>query len=164
MKKALLIVGGLSILGFGLFRYFKHQVKLLKDFTWDFKGFKIIKFNINELAIELSIVFRSKADVEAKITKMYFDGYLDGKKVGFVSQSDTFIIPAKGVTTIPLYISLNPKYVMNNIIDLSLGVAKNKDVRLTLDGYAKVESGFFKTTLPIKYDVSIKEYLTLFKK
>jgi hypothetical protein len=163
MKKALLVIGGLSVLGFGLYKYFKTQAEVLKQFTWDFKSFKILKFSMDEIAIQLSIVFRSKADIEAKITQMYFDGFLDGKKVGFLSQSDTFIIPARGTTTIPLYISLNPKYVLNNIIDLSLGIAKNKDVRLTLDGFAKVESGFFKTTLPIKYDVSVREYLTLLK-
>lgn len=163
MKKALLLFGGLSILGFGVYRYFKIQTQLLKDFTWDFKDFKIRKFSFTEIAIELSIIFRSKANIEAKITSLYLDGYLDGKNVGYVSQLDTFIIPANGSATIPLFISLNPKSVINNIIQLSLGVAKNKDVKLTLDGYAKVESGYIKTTLPIKYETSVKEYLSYLK-
>jgi hypothetical protein len=163
MKRVLLIVGGLSILGFGIYKYLKVQTDLLKQFTWSFKGFKIKTFTINEIAVELAILFKSKSNIEAKITNLYLDGFLDGKRVGYVEQTETFIIPANGSATIPIFISLNPKYVFNNIIDLSLGIAKNKDVRLTLDGYAKVESGFFKTTVPIKYDVSVKEYLTLSK-
>jgi hypothetical protein len=163
MKKTLLILGGLSVLGFGVYRYFKMQTELLKDFTWDFKGFKIKKFSFTEIAVEVSIVFRSKANIEAKITSLYLDGLLDGKNVGYVSQTDTFIIPAKGSATIPLFISLNPKSVINNIIELSLGVAKNKDVKLTLNGFAKVESGFLKTTLPIKFETSVKEYLSYLK-
>lgn len=163
MKKALLIIGGLSVLGFGIYKYFKTQADLLLQFTWDFKGFKIKKFSLSEIALDLSIVFRSKANIEAKITKLYLDAFLNGKNVGYVSEEQSFIIPAKGSATIPLFISLNPKSVINNVIDLSLGVAKNKDVKLTLSGYAKVESGFFKTTLPIKYETSVKEYLSYLK-
>jgi hypothetical protein len=163
MKKTLLLLGGLSVLGLGIYAYFKKQTELLKDFTWDFKGFKIKKFSFTEIAIELQIVFRSKANIEAKITSLYLDGLLDGKNVGYISQADTFIIPANGSATIPLVISLNPKSVINNIIELSLGATKNKDVKLTLNGFAKVESGFLKTTLPIKFEISVKEYLSYLK-
>jgi hypothetical protein len=90
MKKALLIIGGLSVLGFGIYKYFKTQADLLLQFTWDFKGFKIKKFSLSEIALDLSIVFRSKANIEAKITKLYLDAFLDGKNVGYVSE-DTII-------------------------------------------------------------------------
>ena len=81
----------------------------------------------------------------------------------YVSEEKSFVIPAKGSSTIPLFISLNPKSIINNLIELSLGVGKNRDIKLTLSGYAKVESGFFKTTLPIKYETSVKEYLAYLK-
>lgn len=159
MKKALLIFGGLSLLGYGLYRYFKKQTNLLLDYQWKVSGFRVIKFSITEISIDVSILFTSKADIEAKINKIYLDLFVEGKNVGFVSEVKSFILPAKGTTTIPLLISINPQAIFKNIFDVSLGVAKSKDLRFKLEGYANVKSGFISTTLPIKYETTIKEYM-----
>lgn len=159
MKKTLLFVGGLSVLGFGVYQYLRKQKDLLMNFTWKIQGFKIRKFSKDELAIDLNILFTSISDVEAKIERLYLDLFLDGKNVGYVSENNPFIVPAKGSATIPLKISINPKGIINNIIDLTLGVFKNKDLMFAVNGFAKIKSGLFYTTLPIKYETSVKEYL-----
>lgn len=160
MKKALLIFGGLSLLGYGLYRYFKIQTNLLLDYQWKIAGFKVVRFSLTDISIDLSILFTSKADIEAKINKIYLDLFVEGKNVGFVSEVKSFIIPAKGSTTIPLFISINPQSIFKNLFDVSLGIAKSKDLRFKLDGYANVKSGFISTTLPIKYETTIKQYMS----
>jgi hypothetical protein len=142
-----------------LYRYFKIQTDIVKDFQWKVSGFKIVSITLTELSIDLSILFTSKADLEAKINKLYLDVFVGGKNVGFVSQVKSFIIPAKGSTTIPLHISINPQAIFKNIFDVSLGVAKNKDLRFKLDGYANINSGFISTTVPVVYETTIKEYM-----
>jgi hypothetical protein len=59
----------------------------------------------------------------------------------------------------------NPKiFVKNGIVEAgllgedALGVKKNKDINVNLNGFANVKSGFISTTLPIKYSTTIKEY------
>jgi len=159
MKKTLLFIGGLTVLGVGVYSYLKKQKDLLMNFTWKIQGFKILKFTKDEVAIDLNILFTSVSDVEAKIERLYLDLFLDGKNVGFVSENNPFIIPAKGSATIPLKISVNPRGLFNNLIDLTLGVFKNKDLMFAVNGFAKIKSGLFYTTLPIKYETSVKEYL-----
>jgi hypothetical protein len=159
MKKVLLAVGGLSLLGFGLYRYFKTQADLLTKYTWKIQGFKIRKFSFEELSIDLTFLFTSVADLEAKVEKIYLDLYLEGKNVGYINEVKEFIIPAKGSSSIPIFVSINPQAIFKNIIEFTLNVAKNKDVRFKIDGFASVKSGFVKTTLPIKYETSLKEYL-----
>jgi hypothetical protein len=159
MKKVLLAVGGLSLLGFGLYKYFKTQADLLSKFTWKIQGFKIRKFSLQELAIDITFLFTSVADIEAKVEKLYLDLFLEGKNVGFIMEEKEFIIPAKGSSSIPIFVSINPQAIFKNIIDFTLNVAKNKDIRFKIEGYASVKSGFVKTTLPIKYETSLKEYL-----
>jgi LEA14-like dessication related protein len=159
MKKAILIFGGLGLLGFGLYRYFKTQADLLKQFTWKISGFKIGKITLNEFAIDLTFLFSSSADIEAQINKLYLDLYIDGKNVGFVSEEQAFIIPAKGSTNIPVHVSINPQEVFKNIVDLLLGSFKNRDVKFKLSGYVSLKSGFVSTTIPINYETSIQEYL-----
>jgi hypothetical protein len=149
----------LSLLGFGLYRYFKTQADLLTKFTWKIQGFKIRKFSFEELSIDLTFLFTSVADLEAKLEKIYLDLYLEGKNVGYINEVKEFIIPAKGSSSIPIFVSINPQAIFKNIIEFTLNVAKNKDVRFKIDGFASVKSGFVKTTLPIKYETSLKEYL-----
>jgi len=159
MKKVLLAVGGLSLLGFGLYKYFKTQADLLSKFTWKIQGFKIRKFSLQELAIDITFLFTSVADLEAKIENLYLDLFLEGKNVGYIMEEKEFIIPAKGSSSIPIFVSINPQAIFKNIIDFTLNVAKNKDIRFKLEGFASVKSGFVKTTLPIKFETSLKEYL-----
>jgi hypothetical protein len=159
MRKALLIFGGLSLLGVGLYRYFKKQSDIIKDFTWKISGFSISKFSFTELSINITILFTSKADLEAKVNKLYLDVFVEGKNVGFISEEKSFIIPANGSTNIPLNISINPQAIFKNIFDVSLGVAKSKDLRFKLDGFANIKSGFISTTVPVLYETTVKEYM-----
>jgi hypothetical protein len=159
MKKTLLILGGLGVLGFGLYKYYKYQFKKLMDFEWAFSGIKIKKFSLSELNLVLTIRFTNKADVEAKVEKLYLDLFLMGVKVGYLAEDRPFILPARGTTDIPLDISINPQIIFKNIIDVTSGIGKNKDVMFKFDGFANIKSGFVSTTLPIKYETSIKQYL-----
>lgn len=159
MRKVLLAVGGLSLLGFGLYKYFKTQADLLTKFTWKIQGFKIRKFSLQELAIDVTFLFTSVADLEAKVQKMYLDLYLEGKNVGYIMEEKEFIIPARGSSSIPIFVSINPQAIFKNVIDFTLNIGKNKDVRFKMDGFASVKSGFVSTTIPIKYETSLKEYL-----
>ena len=160
MKKTLLIIGGIGVLAFGLYKYFTYQTKKLLDFEWAFSGIKINKFSLTELNMVLTIRLISKADIEAKVEKLFLDLYLMGVRVGYVEGDKPFILPARGSSDIPLNISINPQVIFKNIIDVTLGVGKEKDVRFAFDGFAKIKSGIITTTLPIKYDTSIKKYLS----
>ena len=161
MKKALLILGSLGLLGFGLYRYFKSQADILKKFTWKVSGFKIIRFSFKELAIDVTFLFSSSADIEATINKVYLDLFIDNKNVGFVTESKSFIIPAHGSSNIPIHVSINPQSIFKNIIDVTLGAFKNKDMRFRLKGYVNIKSGILSTTIPVEYDTSIKEYTSM---
>jgi LEA14-like dessication related protein len=159
MKKALLIIGGLGVLGFGLYKYFTYQAKKLLDFDWSLSGIKINKFSLTELNLVLTIRLTSKADIEAKVEKLYLDLYLMGVRVGYVNEDKPFVIPSRGSSDIPLNISISPQIIFKNIIDVTSGIGKNKDVMFKFDGFANIKSGFVSTTLPIKYETSIKKYL-----
>jgi LEA14-like dessication related protein len=160
VKKALFILGGLGLLGFGVYKYFKTQVATLSNFTWKVTKFKILKISLSELSIDVNFLIHSDADLEAKVNKLYLDLYLQGKNVGYISEEKGFVIPAKGSADIPLHISISPQSILKNIIDVTLGSVKNKDVMFKLNGFANIKSGFISTTLPITYETSIKQYLS----
>jgi hypothetical protein len=159
MKKALLFIAGLGVLSTGVYLYFKKQMDLISKFTWKISSFKVNKISLTNLDINLNIRFTSVADLEAKVNRVYLDLFLEGKNVGYVTQTESFIIPAHGSSDVPINISINPQSILKNITDIVLGVTKDKDVKFKVKGFADVKSGFFSTTLPIEYETSIKEYL-----
>jgi hypothetical protein len=159
MKKALLLLAGLGVLGTGVYLYFKKQMDLISKFTWKISGFKVNKISLTNMDINLNILFTSVADLEAKINRVYLDLFLEGKNVGYVTQTESFIIPSHGTSNIPINISINPQSILTNITNIVLGVTKNKDVKFSIKGFANVKSGFLSTTLPIEYETSLKEYL-----
>ena len=91
--------------------------------------------------------------------KIYLDLFIQDSGVGFVKQESPFFIPAKGSSDINLDITFNPQLVATNIVSILLGGLKQKDIKFTLKGYANLRSGLIKTTLPITYTDSLKNYL-----
>ena len=157
--KWLLLFGSVGVLGFGLYRYFKTQASILKNFTWTIVGLKILNISLTELSFDVTFLFTSKADLEAKINKLYLDILLEGQNVGYITETKEFIIPANGSSKIPIHISINPQSIFKNIVNLLLITSKQKDVKFAFDGYANIKSGFISTTLPIKYENTLKQYL-----
>ena len=158
MKKTLLYLGGFGLLGGALYYYFKKQADLLLQYQVDIVGVKFGKVSTSSVDMVISVKFTSIADLEAKVNKMYLDVAIEGANVGYVTNDKTFIVPAKGHSYIDLNITFNPKLVLGNAVDIILGVKKNKDINVDLNGFANVSSGMLSTTLPIKYHTTIKEY------
>jgi LEA14-like dessication related protein len=158
MKKALLYLGGFGLLGGALYMYFKKQANLLLQYKVDIVGVKFGKVTANSVDMVISVKFTSIADLEARVNKMYLDVAVEGANVGYVTNDKTFIIPAKGFSYIDLNITFNPKLILGNVVDIVIGVKKNKDINVDLNGFANVSSGILSTTIPIKYHTTIKEY------
>jgi hypothetical protein len=159
MKKGLLYIGGISVLGYGIYKYFSTQAEILMNYDFKILGISIKKFKLDNISMDLKMRFISKSKIEAKVNSIYLDLFLEDKNVGYIKDVNSFIIPANGSSDITLFISINPQYLIKNITDIILGVGKSRDIKFKVDGYAEIKSGFFKSTLPIKYETTLKEYL-----
>ena len=161
MKKSVLVLGGVGLLGGLLYWYFKRQANLLQQYSVDIVGVKFNTISTNNVNMVISVKLTNVADIEAKVNKMYMDVAIEGKNAGYVINEKPFSIPAKGYNYIVLNIAFNPKLILTNILGITLGVAQNKDIKIDLNGYANISSGFLSTTLPIKYSTTLKEYFNL---
>lgn len=159
MKKALLFISGFALLGVGLYKYYKKQIDILKKYTWQITGVRILKVSLNELTLDLNILFRSQSALEAKINKIYLEIYLENKIVGYLTELNPFIIPSMGSSNVPLRISINPQSVFTNIVDLVFNVTKQRDVMFKIKGYANLTSASISTTVPIEYENTVKKMM-----
>ena len=160
MKKALLYITGIGLLAGAVYWYLKVQTNLLKDFTYKIIGFRIQDITMNNLAFTLKFRFNNQSSIEATIKKMYADVYVEGKNVGFITDSLGFIIPAKGSSDINLYFSITITNVISSLPDLITAFLTKKDLAFALKGNVTVKSGIVTATLPVEYDNTVKKYLS----
>jgi len=161
MKKSLLYIGGVGLLGGLLVWYFKKQANLLLQYKVDIVGVKFNTISTKNVNMVISCKLTNMSDIEVQVNKMYMDVAIEGKNAGYVVNESRFAIPARGYNYIDLNIAFNPKLILTNILGIGFGIAQNKDVKIDLNGYANIKSGFLSTTLPIKYSTTIKEYFNL---
>lgn len=159
MKKTLLFIGGIGALGYALYKYFKIQTDLLKNFEYKIVGIKIKKITKTELPFDLKIRFISKSSIDAKVSRIYLDVFVEGSNVGYVSENKEFLIPSNGSSDIDLAFSFNPQVILKNLSNIILSGLGKKDLAFGLKGFANVKSGFISTTIPIDYQTTIKDYL-----
>jgi hypothetical protein len=159
MKKGLIIgsiVAGVGLIGFGMYKYFKKQIDLAKDFDWKLLDLDLSKITINNLSGKVKFRFFNKSDIEVVVNEFYLDFYLSGEYIGWLKDSGEFVIPGKGYNDISFDFTLNPQYVLGNIIDIVSIALKKKDAEFSFKGYMKVKSGFVGSTIKISCDCSTK--------
>jgi LEA14-like dessication related protein len=162
MRKFLIgtaILGGVGLFAYSIYRYFKIQADLLSKFTYQIVDFGIQQFDLQIIKGQLSVLFKSDADLEVQIDSFYVDFYLNGVKIGYIEDIRKFVIPAHGQSIIPFSYTLNPQILLANIVGIISQTIQIEDEVFEVKGFARVKSGFIAVTLPIEYRTTLKEIL-----
>lgn len=157
--KALLIASGVGIIGYALYRYYRKQIDFLKDYQYKVTGLRIVNLTSDNASFDVNTRITNISNVEAKVTEIYLDLYVNGALVGNINEVKDILVKANGSSDFSFRISFNPKIVLKNIINIvTLSVAL-KDVVVNLKGYIKVKSGLLSTSIPFEYNTTLKEHL-----
>lgn len=154
------IVAGLGLFGYALFRYFKVQADLLKNFSYKILDFGIERADFQVVKGKLSVLFKSDADVEIVVKRFIVDFYLNGVRIGYIEDTNEFIVPARSQSIIPFQYTLNPQLVFGNAVNIISMALQTNDQIFEVDGYATLKSGFITVSLPINYKTTLKEILS----
>jgi len=157
--KPILVVSGIALIGYALYRYYLKQIDFLKDITYQVIGLKIVGVSQNQVSMDITTRIYNASNVEATVTEMYLDFLINGIKVGSVNEvKDILILPSK-TTDITFNFKFNPRVVGQNILDIiSLSVGA-KDVTFEAKGYVKLKSSFITTSIPFEYTNNLKSIL-----
>jgi LEA14-like dessication related protein len=157
--KTVSLVAGIGLIGYALYKYYQKQIDFIKDITYQVTGVKIREFSKQKVSLDISAVIFNASNVEAKVTQMYLDVFINGVKVGNVNEIKDILILPKQSTIVQFNFSFDPSLIAKNIVDLvTLSVAA-KDIIFDIKGYIRVKSGFLSTALPFEYRNNLKSYL-----
>ena len=96
------IVGGVGILAYSIYHYIKKQTELIQQFTYRVVGVRLSSFDLNLIKGTISILFTSQADIEVEVKALSLTLFFNDKEVGYIEEDSSFILPAKGNSTIDL--------------------------------------------------------------
>jgi LEA14-like dessication related protein len=157
--RALLVLSGVGIIGYAVYRYYAKQIEFLNNFTYKVIGIKAKSIKADNITLEINTRITNNSNVEAKVTEIFLDAFLNKVAVGNITEVKDIYVKANGSSDFSFNFSFNPKIVLGNLINivtLSVGI---KDVIFAVDGYVRVESGFIKTTIPFEYENNLKSLI-----
>ena len=157
--KTIAVLGGLGIIGYALYRYYKIQAKFLEDITYKVLGVRVAKIPASAITLDITARIYNASNVEAVVKEMYLDLLVNDVKVGNVNEiKDIPILPQKS-SDISFSITFNPQLIKKNVVDLITFTIAAKDMKYELRGYVKVKSGFLTTSLPFSYSNNLKSVI-----
>ena len=138
MVKKALIIGGVGIAGYGLYRYFKYQVDLAMKYDYKIKNFKYLGINSNDVKVSATIQITNKSSFRLVVNSFDLDLYYEGKKFADV------------ISTKPVTIEPNSSFDITgigviNVNDIKVGlpqflsdVLKQKPIEIEVLGQLKI--------------------------
>ena len=157
--RALLVLSGVGIIGYAVYRYYTKQIDFLKDFTYKIIGIKAKSFKADNITLQINTRITNNSNVEAKVTEIFLDAYLNRVAVGNITEVKDIYVKSNGSSDFSFNFSFNPKIVLGNLINIVTLSVGTKDVIFSINGYVRVESGFIKTTIPFEYENNLKSLI-----
>lgn len=157
--RPILILAGVGVIGYSLYRYYTKQINFLKNITYKVIGLKINSISASQISLDITTKIFNASNVEATVKEMYLDILINGVRVGQVNEvKDILILPSKS-SDISFNFAFSPRLIGQNIVELLTSSVLSKDVVIDINGYVRVKSSFISTTLPFEYKNNIKNIL-----
>lgn len=137
MKKVLLI-GGIGLAGFGLYRYFKYQVDKAMSYDYKIKSFKIINVAGKDVTVAVEVEITNKSSFEVIVNEydmqLFFKGIpftrTSSKQKIVVSPNSSFTFKGQGV--------INLDDAKQAVVPFLSDIALQKPIDIQVSGYAKI--------------------------
>jgi hypothetical protein len=153
------LVGGVGLIGFALFKYFKTQIELAKNFDWKILGVKLTGFDMYDISGTVTLNFINNSDLEILVEDFYVEFYINGEYAGFVEETNPFLLAPKGTSTIKTNFSVSAGVLIENLNDSLAYLSREKDAFFDMRGTARVKTGFITVSIPVEFNTSLSQML-----
>lgn len=159
--RTIVIAGGVGLIAYAIYRYYALQFSFVKNVDYRISKIKINQITKSLISIDITMRVANYSNVNAVIKEMYLDLYINDIKVGDVQESKDIQIKSQDYTDVAFTFNIQPQLILKNvtqIFNISLAL---KDATVVAKGFAKLESGVIKATVPYEYKTTFKEYLNI---
>lgn len=159
MKKIIIIGGVLILLGTGAYFYYKDQIDLLRESEVQPVEITADKIDLDDTRLQIKSKVTSDSALQAQITGIDVDIYINNIKVGKVEENGSFILPAKGFTYVPIKFAFSPRQIFLDLKDILSLAAKTKNATIDVRGKINAKIGILPVPIPVYYSTTVKDLL-----
>jgi LEA14-like dessication related protein len=138
MLKKGLIIGGVGLLGFGLYRYFKYQINQAMNYDFSIKNFKYLGIEGDNINVSATIDITNKSSFALTINSFDLDLYFKGYKFSHVSSTvSSVILPNENFEVTGIGV-INAADLKETVPILVMDILKEKPIDVEVTGTVKV--------------------------
>jgi len=148
---------GVAYLLYQEWTYFKGQSKLLDQWDWALKGMRVLSFGKQFMELELSIDLTNASNINATVTGIDFEVYLQNKNIGRALSNDIFTFAPYGTSNIKIRFRTS----LGNLVSIAKNwITLGMSIPVRIEGTMKAETlkGVF-VPVPVNYSTTIKEII-----
>lgn len=161
MIRKLIFYGGLTILGVGVYRYYKRQAEVLEDFDYRITNIKIENLKWDNIKLLVSTLIHNKSDIGFTITGYDIEVFLDGKKIADVQNSNLAEqLKPNSNSPINFYVMFSPQDIIGSGLQIGSILKNLKTTQLQMKGKVSLKKGLFGySNYPVDILYTLDEFL-----
>src|SRR4249919_2465269 len=139
----------LALAMLALLPFFLNSCKKPKDLQFiTQKNVRVEQNGFTDTRLGMDLVYYNPNTYDIQLKKADVDVYVQDKYFGHSTLDSTFDIPKLDTFTLPVWVKVETKNILGNALAV-LGV---REVKLRLEGTAKVGRSGFYVTIPVRYE------------
>lgn len=145
--KRLLVILGVTGLLSALSYYLYTEYRVVSGWQFQVRGAKILNISTDSLTVQVILKIINISSIEAVVSKLNANCYINGNFVGVLYQADEMDIPANGYNLLTLNVGIQKSSFFSELLNFT---ATGNPVTLLIDGSVSVKSGFLSVNVPFK--------------
>jgi LEA14-like dessication related protein len=138
MKKILLI-SGLGLAGFGLYRYFKYQIEQALNYDYNIKNFRILGTDGDNINLSAEFDITNHSDFEITINSYDLKFYFKGVNFGGASLNTPIKVLPKSKFTVRTNGVVSMSGIKTSALALATDILSKKPIDIEIEGNIKVK-------------------------
>jgi len=132
----------------GALYYYKQQSELLKKYKIDIVDWRARNYNLATTDLELTFKISSYGQIEAIISDVALDVFINDQFTASAIQPGNQVIPAMGYNYLKVNVQVRNTQLVKQAIDI-IGGSKNQPITIRIKGTVKVKTGWIGINIPV---------------
>lgn len=138
MKK-LLLISGLGIAVFGLYRYFNYQVQEALKYDYKLKNFLILGTSGDNINLSAEFDITNNSNFEITLTSYNLKFYFKDVPFGGAILNEPLLIMPKSTFTVRTQGAVSMSAIKTSAVTLASDILTRKPINIEIEGYLKVK-------------------------
>ena len=138
MKKTLFIIGGIGVVGYSFYYFFKKQLDLALDFEYKLRSFKVDSITTQSAVVDYVVEIKNKSSFKITINSYHLNLSFNGTDIASTSSNENLVVLPESSFTVHSKATINIAQASKSLLPFIQKVISKQPVSLDLNGKINV--------------------------